>query len=147
MTTGVIAVAARGVRKSKTATDGSRRHAPSGGVFVCERCRAGIRLEYVSEADAERVDGSVTGYVVIRHHCECTPGQLLSTRAWGSYPGFVALFGRIPLLPYRSPFEPVQLTPADPTMVRWGWELEQVASVDEFLLFLDDARSRQAGTG
>lgn len=151
VTTGVIAMAARGFRKSRKETAGDRQAAavalPEGGVFVCQECGTPIGLEQVVRTDAERVDGSVTGYVVIDHHCQCTAGEVRSSRMWGSFPAFVALFGRMPFLPYETPFARAQVATDDPSVTRWRWELEQVADFDEFLLFLDDARAHRPASG
>lgn len=142
LTTGVIAMAARRARRAlRPAENGTG----DGESFGCHACGEPLALESVLCADAERVDGSISGYVLFEHDCGCRPGELLQTRAWGSYPAFVALFGRMPVLPYQSPFAAAPVAEDDPALTRWAWEIDLVRDVDEFLLFLDDACSRRAG--
>lgn len=141
-------MATRGMRKSKKqageprdAAAGGRRSDIPGGVFTCGGCGSALQLEHVLSVEAERSGASVTGYILIEHRCGCGGQEILQTRAWGSFPAFIALFGRLPVLPYRSPFAGADVGPDDPTMARWHWELDQIADMDEFLLFLDDARN------
>jgi len=110
------------------------------GVFACARCRRPLELERVAATDVERNDGGVTGWVVFTHHCACTPGTVIVSRAWATHPAFVALFGSQPWLPYRAPFAYGVVDDDEPVLARWRWELAQMADADEFLLFLDDAR-------
>ncbi len=107
--------------------------------FRCSSCASPIQLEQVLAADVERRSCGVTGYVVFRHLCACTPVGTLATRSWGTHAAFCALFGAQPWLPYRTPFRFGPLGDDDPRLLRWRWELSQVADTQEFLLFLDDA--------
>jgi hypothetical protein len=113
-------------------------------VFRCSGCQRPLELERVVAADIERDDDGVTGWVVFTHHCACRPGVLGTTRAWATHPAFVALFGSQPWLPYRAPFAYGAVDDDEPVLARWRWELTQMADADEFLLFLDDARTRPA---
>ena len=114
------------------------------GPFRCSACSAALELELVVFADVERRDGVATGFVEFEHYCGCRPDALLSSRALGSVTSFTALFGAHPMLPYRAPFDPRPVADDDPVIVRWHWELEQVADVREFLLFAEDAARRAA---
>ena len=109
-------------------------------VFRCSGCRAPLDLERVIGADAERKGHAVTGYVVFRHSCACTPVGTRTSRSWGTHAAFCVLFGSQPWLPYRSPFRLQVVADDHPVARRWQWELAQVGDVDEFLLFLDEAR-------
>ncbi|MDQ4133921.1 MAG: hypothetical protein M3179_12125 [Actinomycetota bacterium] len=109
--------------------------------FRCSRCASPIQLEQVLTADLERRGSGVTGYVVFRHSCTCTPVGTRATRSWATHAAFCALFGRQPWLPYRTPFRLVPVDDEHPALGRWRWELGQVADSREFLLFLDDAQS------
>jgi hypothetical protein len=115
------------------------------GPFRCSTCLNPLQLELVVFADVERrEDGVATGFVQFEHYCSCKPDQLLESRALGSVTSFNALFGSHPMLPYRAPFDPCPVPDDDPALVRWHWELEQVADVREFLLFAEDAARRAA---
>lgn len=111
--------------------------------FRCSSCASPIELERVVAADVERRASGVTGYVVFRHSCPCTPVGTRATRSWGTHAAFCALFGRQPWLPYRSPFRFGVVAEDDRWLLRWQWELAQVADTDDFLLFLDAARFRR----
>lgn len=104
--------------------------------FRCSYCRVALEIDMVVTASVERKDNVPTGYIHIEHYCSCAPSQMRSSRAIGSHPGFVALFGEPPLLPYRAPFQWQHVVADDPTVARWRWELEQVADWDDFMLFL-----------
>jgi len=123
-----------------------RRRRPAHGlvsaVFRCSGCQRPLELEQVASADVERDDHGVTGWVVFRHHCPCSPVGLRLSRAWATHPAFVALFGSQPWLPYRAPFAYGTVPDDEPTLARWRWELGQVADADEFMLFLADAPGR-----
>jgi hypothetical protein len=112
------------------------------GVFCCSGCGSALQLEQVGAADAERANGTITGYILIDHACSCAEGSRTS-RCWGSYPAFLALFGKMPHLPFRSPFAFHRVAADDPVVARWRWELGQVAGWQEFMLFLDDALERR----
>lgn len=114
-----------------------------GPAFGCSKCGRPIELERVLAADAERRGHAVTGYVVFRHSCACTPVGTRASRTWGTHAAFCSLFGAQPWLPYRSPFSFQPVADDHPLAVRWRWELDQMADVDELLLFLDDARDRR----
>ncbi|MFN2606273.1 MAG: hypothetical protein ABR511_00040 [Acidimicrobiales bacterium] len=118
-----------------------RRRRPAHGlvsaVFGCSACGRALELERVVSADVERDDTGVTGWVVFRHHCPCSPATAVVTRAWATHPAFVALFGSQPWLPYRAPFTWGAVADDEPVLARWRWELGQVADAREFLLFLD----------
>ncbi len=113
-------------------------------VFRCSACQGRLELERVATADVERDDTGVTGWVVFTHHCACSPGNLVVSRAWATHPAFVSLFGSQPWLPYRAPFAYGVVADDDPIVARWRWELDQMADAHEFLLFLDDAKGRPA---
>jgi len=113
-------------------------------MFRCSSCRRPLELERVAATDVERDDNGVTGWVVFTHHCKCAPGNLIVSRAWATHPAFVALFGSQPWLPYRAPFAYGLVADDEPVLARWRWELAQMADAHEFLLFVDDARSRHA---
>ena len=114
------------------------------GPFKCSNCLSPLQLELVVFADVERrEDGVATGFVHFEHFCSCGP-ELLESRALGSVMSFTTLFGQHPLLPYRAPFDPRPVAEDDPTMARWHWELEQVADIEEFILFAEDAARRAA---
>ncbi len=117
---------------------------PDWGLYTCSQCGRLLELEKVVSAEVERVDGCATGYVNFRHHCMCLPGTVLSSRRWGSYPSFRALFGTMPEMPYKGPFAWNVEADRDPVVQRWSWELAQVADVREFILFADDAARRRA---
>ncbi|MGI8777307.1 MAG: hypothetical protein ACR2LJ_07940 [Acidimicrobiales bacterium] len=108
-------------------------------VFRCSGCQRPLDLERVAAADVERNDQGVTGWVVFTHHCPCSPGELVVSRAWATHPAFVALFGSQPWLPYRAPFVYGVVADDEPVLTRWRWELAQMADADELLLFVDDA--------
>lgn len=135
-------MAARKVRK------GGREPSPASPAapyhFTCEGCDRPLELEAVRRADAERVDGAINGYVLFDHECPCSPG-VRTTRTWGSFPAFLTLFGRMPRLPYRSPFRSTPVADDAPSVLRWRWELDQVVDAEELLLYIDDARGREAG--
>lgn len=120
-----------------------RRRRPAHGltstVFRCSRCTRALELDRVVSADVERDDDGVTGWVVFRHHCPCSPVGVRVSRAWATHPAFVALFGSQPWLPYRAPFVYGAVADDEPVLARWRWELAQVADAREFLLFLDEA--------
>lgn len=119
-----------------------RQPVPAGQTYDCAGCRRPLELERVVSADVERAEGALTGYVVFEHSCRCTEGDIRVSRAWGSYPGFLALFGGVPALPYVSNFTFTPVTGDEPPVRRWAWELAQVADVEDFMLFLDDAAER-----
>lgn len=135
-------MAARKMRKA--VQESSPAVTAMGGVFACDRCQRRLDLERLRFADAERVDGTINGYVIFEHSCVCEEGVRV-TRAWGSFPAFLALFGKMPRLPFRSPFRLTDVPDDATQLVRWQWELDQVVDADEFLLFLDDARNREQG--
>lgn len=126
------------------------RHRPprpsrrGGAVYLCAHCDRPIETEWVVSIEAERVDAGSrpvalernTGYMLITHHCPCSK-LVLTSRRRGSYPGFVALFGKGVRLPYVSPFHLREVDDDDPLLVRWRWELEQTADVEEFLDWLN----------
>lgn len=114
------------------------------GIYTCSACNRPLELEKVLSADAEEADRALTGFVVFQHFCACDPGAVQVSRMWGSYPAFLALFGAQPPLPYVARFAWHPVRQDDPFVARWRWELGQVADVDEFLLFLDDAAARRA---
>lgn len=117
---------------------GAAAAAQAFGPFVCGGCGRLIELERLVHVDSERPDGVASGYVNLDHTCDCSGPGLRTTRAWASFPAFVTLFGRMPRLPYHSPF-PVTPVPLDARLMgRWHWEMEQVVGVDDFLLFLDE---------
>jgi hypothetical protein len=110
------------------------------GAFLCSYCLVALEIEKVVTASVERQDGVPTGYIHFEHFCSCAPSQMRSTRAIGSHPGFVALFGEPPALPYRAAFRWQDVDADDPTVARWRWELEQVSDWNEFMLFLSDSQ-------
>jgi hypothetical protein len=114
------------------------------GVYTCTACGRSLQLEMVLSAEAERLEGSATGYISFQHFCPCDPSVVHNSRAWGSHPSFMALFGTQPALPYTAPFAWQPVKEDDPNVCRWRWELGQVADVGEFLLFLEDAAQRRA---
>ena len=114
------------------------------GVYTCSKCGRPLQLEMVVSADVERLNGLATGYVLFQHFCRCEPDTLRVSRAWGSHPSFVALFGHQPSLPYRAPFAWQGVTDDDKLLSRWRWELNQLADWQELVLFLDDAAGRAA---
>jgi hypothetical protein len=114
-----------------------------GAPFGCSKCKRPIELERVLGAEAERRGHGVTGYVVFRHSCPCTPVGTRASRNWGTNAAFCSLFGAQPWLPYRAPFRFQPVADDDPLAVRWSWELDQMTDADEFLLFLDDALARR----
>lgn len=116
---------------------------PEWGLYCCSNCGRLIELEKVVSAEVERKDGNATGYIAFEHYCRCTPAGPVASRRWGSYPSFIALFGSVPVMPYRAPFVYNAEAEADPVLRRWSWELGQVADVSEFLLFADDAAQRR----
>ena len=120
-----------------------RRHRqpawPAVAGFRCSACARPLELEEIVATDAERGDDGVTGYVLFRHHCACSPGKVRTSRSWATHAAFVALFGSQPWLPYRSPFQYQAVAHDHPDLARWRWELDQVADVEEFILFLDAA--------
>ena len=117
--------------------------------FVCSNCGRPLSVERVVRIDAERrwavETGAArrrrTGFVVITHHCDCA-AQPVSSRRCASYEAFVALFGRGVRLPYVAPFAYVELTDGDPRLGRWRFELELVAGVDDFELWLAAERRK-----
>lgn len=109
------------------------------GAYCCSHCGRPLQLEMVVTADVERRNGSATGYVTFDHYCPCTPRDLRTSRGWGSYPSFLALFGRQPSLPYRASFAWSGISEDDGTVARWRWELDQVADGADFLLFANEA--------
>ncbi len=119
-----------------------RSRPPEGSAdrFRCSGCADPIQLERVVAADAERRGRGVTGYVVFRHSCACTPAGTRATRSWGTHAAFCALFGSQPWLPYQAPFRYQSVDDDDPGLRRWREELAQLADADEFLLFLDSAK-------
>jgi hypothetical protein len=114
------------------------------GVYTCSSCGRALQLELVLTAEAERLEGSATGYITFEHFCGCEPSVVHNSRVWGSHMSFMALFGTQPSLPYASPFAWQSVDEDDPAMSRWRWEVGQVADVGEFLLFLEDAAQRGA---
>ncbi len=117
---------------------------PPYGIYTCSHCGRPLELEMVLRVDAERVDGTATGFVAIDHYCRCDLSEVHTSRLWGSYPSFAALFGVQPSLPYTAPFDWKPVEEDHPAVSRWRWELGQVADVGEFMLFLDDAAERRA---
>jgi hypothetical protein len=122
-------------RRSRPLEESSER-------FRCSRCAVPIPLERVAAVDVERTRHVVTGYVVLRHACVCTPAGTRSTRSWATHAALCGLFGSQPWLPYRTPFRYRVVTEDDREVRRWRWELDEIADVDEFVLFLDDGRRR-----
>ena len=124
------------------ARDGKKRQAepdpiPPTGLYCCSSCRRPLALELVLRADIERrEDGTATGFIGFEHFCPCREGAILSSRALGSYPSFLALWGKQPKLPYEAPFAWRPVPEDDPVVSRWAWELGQVADWGEFMLFL-----------
>lgn len=116
---------------------------PDWGLYCCTGCGRLLELDKVLTADVERRDGVATGYIAFTHFCRCEPGEELISRRWGSYPSFTALFGTMPSLPYQAPFAYQRVQEDDPELVRWRWELGQVADCADFLLFADDAAQRR----
>ncbi len=114
------------------------------GIYTCSQCGRALELEKVLRADAEREEGAATGFVLFDHYCPCDVSAVHTSRLWGSYPSFVALFGTQPALPYAAPFTWQPVKEDDPMLSRWRWELGQVADVGEFMLFLDDAAEGRA---
>lgn len=107
--------------------------------YRCTHCSRALEIELVMSADVERQQGLATGYVAFEHFCPCTPNVLLGSRNLGSHPSFLALFGTTPTLPYRAPFRYRSVAEDDATIVRWRWELAQVADFHDFMLFAEDA--------
>jgi hypothetical protein len=127
-------VAARRLQRDKAQTP--ERVVCELGVYCCEACIRPLQLEMVVSADVERRDGVATGHILFDHYCPCEPATVRSSRAFGSYPSFLALFGAQPPLPYYAPFAWRPMVEDDPTLARWRWEVGQVADWDEFMLFL-----------
>jgi hypothetical protein len=117
---------------------------PDWGLYCCTACGRLLELERVLAADVERRDGTATGYITFDHYCPCKPSAVLTSRRWGSYPSFTALFGAMPPLPYQAPFDWQRVPDNDPELQRWRWELGQVVDCAEFLLFAEDAAHRRA---
>lgn len=117
--------------------------------YRCTNCGRAIATEGVVRIDLERrwaleSEGAKrrrTGFVLIVHHCACS-SRLLTSRRYASFPGFVALFGRGVRLPYVSPFAVIDLRDDDPRLRRWRFEIEQVAGVDDLLLWIDAERRK-----
>src|SRR2546421_5070436 len=100
---------------------------PERGLYCCSGRGSLLQLERVLSANIERHEGNATGYILLRHFCDCRPGAARVSRRWGSYPSFLALFGAMPGLPYDAPFDWQQVPDDDPSLARWRWELDQVA--------------------
>jgi hypothetical protein len=114
------------------------------GVYTCSDCGRPLEIEMVVSAEIDREDGTATGFIEFQHFCRCDVTTIHETRAWGSYPSFLALFGKQPSLPYRAPFTWQEVSEDDRDLARWRWELSQVADWDEFMLFAEDAANRDA---
>lgn len=117
---------------------------PEWGVYCCSGCGQLLALERVLSATVERHEGQATGYILFRHYCPCRPDEARISRRWGSHPSFLALFGTMPALPYESSFRWRPVSEDDPAVVRWAWELGQLADADEFMLFANEAARRHA---
>ena len=119
--------------------------------YRCSNCGRVIRTEDVIRIDGEHrwaIDYGAskrrrTGYVLISHRCACSR-QVVVSRRYGSFAAYVALFGRGVRLPYVSPLRMIDLHDDDPLVARWRWELEQVDTVDDFVLWVDAERRKAA---
>ena len=119
--------------------------------YRCSNCERALETEDVVRIDGEHrwaLDFGAgtrrrTGYVLITHRCPCS-GRLVVSRRYGTYPAYLALFGKGVRLPYVSPFRVVDLRDDDPLVRRWRWELGHVDTVDDFVLWVDAERRKAA---
>jgi hypothetical protein len=149
------------VGRSGSGPDPEERSAPAAGPagarpegderYRCSNCGRAIETLDVVRIDGEHrwaIDFGAssrrrTGYVLITHRCPCS-ARVVVSRRYGSYAAYLALFGRGMRLPYVSPFRVIDLRDDDPAVTRWRWELEQVDTVDDFVLWVDAERRKAA---